>query len=249
VSTSSLFTAMAGLETASSELDTVSENVGNVNTIGYAAARTASLALPYSGEDSLPGADVTPLDEGTDPSQGPMQQTGAPLDLAVKGGWLLVQTQDGGLALTRDGALQQANNGLLETQSGDPVLDGNQQPISLPALKNLQISSDGTISGIPANSDLQQTTVYAQLFLAATPQNSRLVPLGGSLYGLQGNVQPTQATNAEVMQGYLEGSNVDQVQSMVEMISGTHSFQLLSQVIANSNSADQSLNQVLNTTS
>ncbi len=240
---------MAGLEAASSALDTIAENVGNADTTGYAAAQTAALALPYSGEDSPPGADVTPLNEGTDPTEGPIERTGGPLDLAVSGGWLLVQTEDGGVALTRNGALVQGSDGLLETQNGDPVLDVNQQPISLPALRNLQVSSDGTISGIPANSESQQTTVYAQLYLAATPQNSDLVPLGNTLYGLQNNIQPTQATNATVMQGYLEGSNVNPVQSMVEMIAGTRSFQLLSQIIAGSNSSDQSLNQVLATTS
>ena len=249
MTTSSLFTAMAGLEAASSELETVSENVGNTNTIGYVAAEAAALALPYTGEDSLPGADATPLDEGTDPTEGPMQRTGAPLDLAVSRGWLLVQTPEGGVALTRNGALRQGADGVLETGSGDPVLDVNQLPISLPALNDVQVSSNGTISGIPANSESQQTTVYATLYLAATPQGSRLVPLGGTLYGLQGDVQPTQAANASVMQGYLEGSNVNPVQSMVEMISGTHSFQLLSQLVAGSSSADQSLNQVLATTS
>jgi flagellar basal-body rod protein FlgF len=245
MASSLLFTAMAGLETASSALDTVAGNVSNADTTGYAAAETAALALPYAGEDSLSGADVTPLNEGTDIAEGPMQRTGGPLDLAVKGGWLLVQIPDGGVALTRNGTLLQGADGTLVTQNGDPVLDANQQPISLPPLKDLQISQDGTISGIPANSDVQQPSVYATLFLAATPQNSRLVPLGGTLYGLQNDAQPTQAAGAQVMQGYLEGSNVDPVQSMVDMISGTRSFQLLSQIVAGSGNAEQSLNQVL----
>lgn len=240
---------MAGLETAQSALETIAENVSNVDTAGYAAAETAALALPYEGGDSLPGADVTPLNEGTDTSDGPMQRTGDPLDLAVSGGWLLVQAPSGGVALTRNGALRQGADGLLVTEDGDPVLDVNQQPISLPPLKDLQVSTDGTISGIPANSDVQQSTVYARLYLAATPANADLVPLGDTLYGLQNGAQPTAATNAQVLQGYLEGSNVDPVRSMVEMIADTHSFELLSETVATSNSADQSLNQVLTTSS
>ncbi len=245
MASSLLFTAMAGLEAASSELDTIAGNVSNADTIGYAAAETAALALPYAGGNSPSGADVTPLDEGTDSTEGPIQRTGAPLDLAVKGGWLLVQTPDGGVALTRNGALLQGADGTLVTQDGDPVLDANEQPINLPRLKDLQISQDGTISGIPAGSDVQQASTYATLFVAATPQNGQLVPLGGTLYRLQNNVPPTQAINAQVMQGYLEGSNVDPVQSMVDMISGTRTFQLLSQIVAGSGGAEQSLNQVL----
>ncbi len=245
MASSLLFTAMAGLESVSSELDTIAGNVSNVDTIGYAAAETAALALPYAGSNSPAGADVTPLDEGTDITEGPIERTGAPLDLAVKGGWLLVQTPDGGVALTRNGALLQEADGTLVTQDGDPVLDANEQPINLPRLRDLQISQDGTISGIPAGSDIQQPSVYATLFVAATPQNAGLVPLGGTLYGLQNNVPPTQAINAQVMQGYLEGSNVDPVQSMVDMISGTRSFQLLSQIVAGSGGAEQALNQVL----
>ncbi|HUC18837.1 MAG TPA: flagellar hook basal-body protein [Acetobacteraceae bacterium] len=245
MASSLLFTAMAGLEVESGKLDTIAENVSNTDTIGYAAAQTAALALPYAGENSPSGADVTPLDEGTDIAEGPIQRTGSPLDLAVKGGWLVVQAPDGGVALTRNGILLQGADGALVTQDGDPVLDANEQPINLPPLKDLQISQDGTISGIPTSSDVQQASVYGTLFIAATPQNARLVPLGGTLYGLQDNAQPTQATNAQVMQGYLEGSNVDPVQSMVDMISGTRSFQLLSQIVSGSGNAEQSLNQVL----
>lgn len=243
-----LFTSMAGLETAQSMIDTVSENVSNVDTTGYAAAQTAALAAPYAGEDSLAGADVIPLDEGTDTKGGPMRRTGDPFDIAVTGGWLLVQA-GGGLAVTRNGALRQDPNGLLVTANGNPVLDSNQQPISLPPLKSMQVSSDGTISGIPAGGEVEQSVVYDTLYLAATPADGALAPLGGTLYGLRNGAQPTAAVGAKVRQGYLEGSNVDPVHCMIEMIAGSRAFELLSQTIATASGTQQSLNQVLAATS
>jgi flagellar basal-body rod protein FlgF len=240
-----LYTAMAGLETATSQLATVAQNVANANTAGYSQAQTAAMALPYQGDSPLPGADVTPMQPGVDTTPGAFKQTGGTFDVAVHDGWLLVQTASGGLALTRNGALAQSANGLLVTQSGEPVLDTNQQPISLPPLDGLTIGSDGTISGIPSGSGSQQPHVVDQLYLAATPPAGSLTPSGNSLYTLGPGVQPSTADNATVVQGSLEGSNVNPVTSMVDLIASTRSFSMLTQVISKSSQVQGQLNQVM----
>jgi flagellar basal-body rod protein FlgF len=240
-----LYTAMAGLENASSQLATVAQNVANANTVGYRQAQTAAMALPYQGDSPVPGADVTPMQPNVDTRAGAFKRTGGTFDVAVHEGWLLVQTTDGGLALTRNGALAQAANGLLVTQSGEPVLDTNQQPISLPNLDGLTIATDGTISGIPAGSGSQQPRVVGQLYLAATPPAGSLNPSGNSLYTLPPDVQPTAATNATVVQGALEQSNVNPENSMIELIASTQSFSILTQVISKSSQIQTQLNQVM----
>jgi flagellar basal-body rod protein FlgF len=240
-----LYTAMAGLETASSQLATVAQNVANANTVGYRQAQTAAMALPYEGDSPLPGADVTPLQPNIDTRSGSFKRTGGTFDIAVHDGWLLVQTTDGGLALTRNGALAQGANGLLVTQSGEPVLDTNQQPISLPNLDGVTIATDGTISGIPAGSGSQQPRVVDQLYLAATPPAGSLNPVGNSLYTLAPGVQPTTASNATVVQGALEESNVNPESSMIELIASTQSFSVLTQVISKSSQIQGQLNQIM----
>lgn len=240
-----LYTAMAGLETFRGQIATVAQNVANANTVGYTQAESAAMALPYQGEAAPAGADVTPLQQEVDTTPGAFKRTGGTYDVAVRNGWLLVQTTSGGVALTRNGALALGANGLLVTQSGDPVLDVNRQPISLPRLDGLTIASDGTISGIPAGSGSQQPQVIDRLFLAQTPPQGGLSPIGDALYALPNGAQPVMATNASAVQGALEESNVNPVSAMVGLISSSRSFSLLTQVISRSGQVQGQLDQVI----
>lgn len=240
----SLYTSMAGLETAQQRLSTVSQNLANADTQGYAAQQTAALGLPYKGQDPLPGADVMSLGQSVDTQAGAFKHTGAAFDVAVQHGWLLVRTKAGGSALTRDGALAQGANGLLVTQNGNPVLDRAGNPISLPRLKHMTISADGTISGIPAGSASQTPSTYGRMFLAGTPKGS-LTPLGNSLYALPAGQKPTQSSAAHVKQGYLEQSNVNPVKSMVDMISVSKSYRLQTQVVSKSAQEASALDQIM----
>ncbi len=241
----SLYTSMAGLETTTERLDTVSQNLANTNTQGYAAQQTAAMALPYSGPDAPKGTDVISLGESVDTRSGPMTRTGSPFDVAVKGGWLLVRTHNGAKALTRNGHLAQSANGLLTTMTGEPVLDSAGNPVSLPLLRSMTIGANGEISGIPAGSASQQPQVYGRLYLAATPAGGSLHPLGNTLYGLPKGVSPSRATNASVQQGYLEGSNVSSVKSMIDMIDVSREYQLQTQIMGDNAKTQTELNQIM----
>lgn len=236
---------MAGLETATGKLDSVAQNLSNTNTQGYAAMETVAMALPFKGEAAEPGADVISLAEGTNTANGTLQRTGNPFDVAVNGGWLVVKTTNGGEALTRNGALSQAANGFLSTQTGEPVVGVGGAPISLPILQKIEISQDGTISGILAGAATQQPQVYGRLMIASSPANGQLTPLGNSLYSLSAGGQPVVAPNAVVEQGYLEGSNVNSVSAMISMINATKSFQLQTQLVQASAKTETALDQVM----
>ena len=242
-----LYTSMAGLETSSQRLDTVSQNLANVNTQGYAAQQTEAMALPYAGEEALPGADVIALGENADTSDGPLEETGAPLDVAVQGGWLVVQTPDGTQALTRNGHLSQNAANLLTTASGEPVLGPSGRPISLPQLRNITIAHDGTISGIPAGAPGAKAQSFGQLMLAQTPTEGHLTPLGNSLYALPAGSTPQPAKGASVQQGALAGSNVDSVKTMMQLISVSRTYQLETQVMGKSAQTQTELDQILMT--
>ena len=239
-----LYTSMAGLETATQRLDTAAENLANVNTQGYAAAQTEAMSLSYTGQRALPGADVISLGEQADIAQGPMLRTGGAFDVAVKGGWLVVQGPGGTPALTRAGRLAINENGLLVTANGNPVLGTDGNPISLPALKSLTVSSSGQVSGVADTSASTTPQVFARLLLAQTPA-AGVTPIGNSLYALPPGVAPVLAAQASVRQGYLEGSNVDPVQAMMSLISISKDFQLQTQVVTASAKDSSQLDQVL----
>jgi len=240
-----LYTSMAGLETSSERLDTVSQNLANANTQGYAAQQTAAMALPYQGKAPLSGADVIALAENVNTKAGPLNHTGSPFDIAVKNGWLLVRTQNGGDVLTRNGHLTEDANGVLTTAIGEPVLNTQGNPISLPMLRNITIGRDGLISGVPADQAGSQPRTYGSLFIAATPTGGQLTSLGDSLYGLPAGTKPTPARNASVLQGYLEGSNVNTVKSMVDLIDVSRSYQFETQVMAESAKTETALDQIM----
>lgn len=241
----SLYTSMAGLETTTERLDTVSQNLANTNTQGYAAQQTAAMALPYAGSNPPNGADVISLGENVDTSSGPMTRTGSPFDVAVNGGWLVVQTHGGGKALTRNGQLAQSANGLLTTMTGSPVLDSAGNPISLPLLRSMTIAANGDISGIPAGSASQQPQVYGRFYLAATPAGGSLRPLGNTLYGLPPGTRPSPAANASVQQGYLEGSNVSSVKTMIDLIDVSRGYQMQTQIMGENAKTQTELNQIM----
>jgi flagellar basal-body rod protein FlgF len=91
--------------------------------------------------------------------------------------------------------------------------------------------------------------VVDQLYLAATPPAGSLTPIGNSLYALAPGLQPTTATNATVVQGALEESNVNPVSSMVGLISSTRSFSVLTQVISKSSHVQSQLDQIMTASS
>lgn len=243
-----LYTSMAGLELAGQKLDTVSQNLANVNTQGYLAAQTAAVALPYTGHSALPGADVITVAQPPDTRDAAFEQTGDPFNVAVHDGWLAVQTASGQVALTRNGALMQASDGLLTTINGNPVLNANGVPISLPRFKSMTIATNGEISVVPAGAAGDTPKVIGTLMLAATPAGGDLVPLGNSLYGLPaGQTTPQPASQASAQQGYLEGSNVDPVRSMMDIIAASRSYSLQTRLVSAGSNTQTSLDQVLDT--
>ena len=242
--TDSLYTGMAGLQSITARMQAVASNLANAQTPGYAAVQAMTAAAVYHGDNAPAGGDAVALTPGPDLTQGALNHTGDPMNVALSGdAWLEVQTNSGN-ALTRDGSLQISADGILTDTAGNPVLNTGGQPISLPQLAKLEIGKDGTVSGVPLSNPSSPAQNFGQINLVATPAGA-LTPLSGSLYSPPAGASLTQATNGALHQGYLNDSNVDPTQSMIEMIDSSRSYQLQTDMMKTQSSADQSLNTLL----
>ena len=205
------------------QVDVVANNVANVNTYGFKADQSLFQEFLKTGahEDNFIGRDRTVsyvLDSGTyrDFSQGALQSTSNPLDVAIDGsGFLAVQTA-AGERYTRDGSLHINSQGQLVTVTGDPVL-GTGGPIVLqPTDHDVSISPDGTVTVLDG---LARTdSIRGKLRLVSFADAQQLLKEGSNLYsaGNAGAAQPD--TRSMVKQGFVEKSNVNSVAEMSTLI-------------------------------
>jgi flagellar basal-body rod protein FlgF len=242
--TDSLYTTMAGLQALTARMQAVASNLANQQTPGYAAVQAMTEAADYQGSNAPVGADAVALTPGPDLTQGALNHTGDPMNVALGGNaWLEVQTATGP-ALTRDGSLALSSAGILTDGTGNPVLGTTGQPISLPSLAKLEIGSDGTVSGVLANQPGGPAQNFGQINLVATPTGA-LTPITGSLFSPPAGEALAASTDGSLHQGYLNDSNVDPTQSMMEMISDSRSYQLQTDFMKTQSSGDQNLNALL----
>jgi flagellar basal-body rod protein FlgF len=212
------------------ELDVVANNIANLNTTGFKAdaAVFEEFLMPVARADQfqLPDRRLSFVqDRATwhDLSQGPMQQTGNPLDIAIDGNAFLVVQTPRGERYTRNGALQLNAAGELVTSAGDRVL-GDGGPITLlPGDRDVTISADGTVSvreGANATIDASRGRVR----LASFAQPEVLQKDGSSTFAAPAGVLPQAPRNARIVQGVLEKSNVRAVVEMTRMIDVTRTY-------------------------
>jgi flagellar basal-body rod protein FlgG len=214
-----IYTAVAGLATATLRLGAVSNNMANATTPGYRQDRLpeelgraidlARFAVDAQGRPvgniALgPKVGISQLDL----TPGPIKESSNPLDLAIAGsGFFGVQAADGTQLYTRDGGFHAAVDGSLRTRDGLAVMDTNGQPITIPTGADVSIAADGTV----------QTAgrTLAQLQLVDFPNGQQLTKIGNGMFTAPVGAQTQPLVGAQVYQGYLEGSNVDLSESMV----------------------------------
>ena len=219
---SGLYAAYTGLLARTQALDTAASNLANASTNGFRAQRDAFrgvLTTGFSYDQQAAGQLGSQVGESVnsygvlgastvDLGQGPMVTTGNPLDLAVNGqGFFAIQTAQG-VRYTRDGSFQQGADGQLQTQRGEPVLDAQMQPITLPS-GAAEVSAGGTIS--------VGGGVVAQVGLFNIPAGSLSLE-GANRYAAAADITPTAAVDATVKQGAVEGSNQDAVHGTMQLM-------------------------------
>jgi len=257
--TSALWIAKTGLDAQQTRLAVISNNLANVNTMGYKRSRAVFQDLLYqnvrqvgansSESTQLPsglliGTGVRTVATEKIHSQGNLVLTEKSLDVAIKGrGYLQVLRPDGSTGYTRDGALQLSADGQLVTANGLEL----QPSITIPQdALSINISNDGQVSiNLSSQAAPQQV---GQIQIADFTNPTGLQPIGDNLYvesaasGSPVTGNPGSDSLGELLQGSLESSNVNVVKEMVDMIEAQRSYEINSKAIS---TADQML-QYLN---
>lgn len=180
----------------------------------------------------------------TDFSQGALMQTGNELDVAIAGdGFIAVQTADGSEAYTRAGDFQLSAFGELLTGGGLPVL-GNAGPIAIPPNQKIEIGSDGTISVREQGQGAESITAFEQIRLV-NPAIADLQKGGDGLFRrTDGNIAIAEGS-VKVQSRFLEASNVNVVDSMVNMISLSRNYEMNIKMIKSAEENSETSAQLL----
>lgn len=220
-----IYTAMTGAKHILEQQGTVSHNLANAATTGFRAQLNSFRAVPVESNGLPTRTFVVDSTVGADFRAGAIQQTGRPLDVAVQGdGWIAVERPDGSEGYTRHGSLKLSENGILQTQTGLNVL-GDGGPISIPPDVIVSVAKDGTISSVNAGATPGASTVLGRIKLVNPPQES-MVRADDGLFGVKDGAPVEADANVTVVGEALEGSNVNVVDSMVNMISLARQFEV-----------------------
>ncbi|MFN5559954.1 MAG: flagellar basal-body rod protein FlgG [Opitutaceae bacterium] len=255
----SLYSAATGMEAQQLNLNTIANNLANVNTPGFKRSKIEFQDLLYqrprgAGSDSG-GGNVVPtgIEVGNGSrvaatakvfTQGQVNATGEKLDLAIQGeGFLEVQRPDGTVGYTRDGSLKLSPSGQVTTNDGMPILSGFQ-PIP-PGATSVNMAENGEVTVQSASGS---QTFRLTLTRFANPSGLR--SLGGNLYeetpasGAPEVGQPGEQGFGNILQGYIETSNVNIVEEMVNLIVAQRAYEVNSKSIQTSDEMLQSVAQM-----
>jgi len=250
------------MEALQLNIDTIANNLANVNTAGFKMRRTQFQDLLYQsivapGSSASTSTEVpTGLQVGLGTRavsnevvflQGDYVETGTELDVVVEGrGFFQVRLPDGQIAYTRGGAFHMDRNGNLVTAAGDPL----DPQVSIPAeATKVSIASDGTVSvNLPGQINAQQV---GQMELAVFPNPAGLNSIGRNLF-LQTSASGDPVTGkpgengvGTLLQGFVEQSNVNVVKEMVNLIVSQRAYEAASRVVRTADQMYQNVNGML----
>jgi flagellar basal-body rod protein FlgF len=230
--TSSVYIALSGQVALERRLNTIANNVANMNTPGFRAeeVRFETFMARAAGEEI---AFSSGGEAYTSRRAGPVSPTGNPLDVAVEGDAWLAFASPAGIVNTRDGRLQMTEGGELRTATGYPILDPGGSPIVLdPAAGEVTIATDGAIS--------QGGRQVGGLGLFLIPETSKLTRFESSGVIPSEPAQPVEDTTANsVRQGFIEGANVNPIMEMSKLIMLSRTFDSAASAVEQGESVQQ----------
>ncbi|GBG15823.1 flagellar basal-body rod protein FlgG [Novimethylophilus kurashikiensis] len=256
----SLWIAKTGMESQQTNIDVISHNLANVATNGFKRSRPVFEDLIYqtlrqpgaqaSQQNQIPsglqlGTGARPVATERIHIQGNLQQTGNSLDLAVSGnGFFQVQLSDGTLAYTRDGSFQVNSEGTVVTANGDIL----QPQITIPNdAISVTVAKDGTVT-IVQTGNVTSTQGPIQLSNFINPAG--LQSVGDNLYletvasGTPNTSNPGSNGLGSLNQGFVETSNVNVTEELVNMITAQRAYEINSKAITASDQMLQRLVQM-----
>ena len=257
----SLQIAKTGMQAQQTQLDVISHNLANVSTAGFKRGTALFEDLMYQNlrqvggntaeQSQLPtglqlGLGVRTVATARTYTQGNLQQTGNNLDVAINGdGFFQIEMPDGTTAYTRDGSFKLTAQGELVTNSGHRVLGG----VTIPAdARSVTIGTNGLVELVVGSNPRPQPAGTIELASFVNPAG--LEPRGQNLFTeTEASGNPTTGNPGSeglgpVLQGYLESSNVNVVQELVNMIQTQRAYEMNSKAIQTSDQMLQRLAQL-----
>ncbi len=200
------------------EIGVVANNIANMSTTGY---RREGMIFSEYVQDLGPEAPSLSQAAGRvremEFTQGALRETGGTFDLAIEGdGYFQIGTPDGE-RLTRAGSFARDAAGNLVTPDGFPLLDAGGAPVFAPPdARTIAVAPDGTLSA--------DGTALAQIGLWAPADPNQMTREGGVRFAVAGEILP--AEGGSIVQGFLEGSNVDPVSEIARMIEVQRAYEM-----------------------
>lgn len=262
----SMYSGITGMKNFQVKLDVIGNNIANVNTYGFKKGRTTfqDLVSQQLSGASAPGAargGINPKQIGlgsqlasidTIGTQGSLQTTGRPLDLAISGdGFFLVEDVEGNQFYTRAGNFYLDSEGFLVNSNGFYLLGDGGTPIEIdPATtKSFSIGVDGSVFIIDEDDNMDPNPRKITLTKFANPEG--LEKVGGNLYRISPNagdpledLEPGTEGIGTLVSGALEMSNVDLSEEFTEMIVAQRGFQANTRMITTSDEILQEIMQM-----
>ncbi len=247
MSTRGVYAALSGAMAQAQRLDTIANNIANVNTPGFkrddqtfreylsANERPSEVLqvpkVPASLESfyDMQGGDVSYVDNSgtyTDFAQGRLVASTSPLDVAIDGqGFFEIMTPNG-LRLSRAGSFTMDGNGMLVNKDGMPVLT-EAAPGTDPASRVIRVNAEGQVHISENGEVFQGDNNIGKLSVVDVANKDALRKIGTNLYDFKAGMQPEVQNLAtpRLKQGFVESSNVNIVQEMVDMIQATRTFE------------------------
>ena len=259
----SLFTSATGMIAQQMNIDTIANNLANVNTTGFKKSRVNFQDLMYetikpAGAETAQGTTIPEgiqLGHGVRPSaiakvftSGAAIQTGNPLDLMIEGdGFFQILLADGTIAYTRDGAFKMNEQGVVMTADGDAL----EPAITIPTdSQTISIGKDGTVSVRTAGGDnTLQNVGEIQLVRFSNPPGLDASLGHNLLLETMASGTPEQSTPGldglgTIAQGFLENSNVQVVEEIIQMIIAQRAYEANSRTIQVADEMLQTANNV-----
>jgi len=261
MSTKGVYTAVSGAMAQSQRLDTIANNIANANTTGFKKDQQIFNEYLSSYEKApdvievpripaaiesfydMQGGDRSYVNSAgtfTTHSQGPLKATSSTLDFAMEGPGFFEVVTPGGIRLTRNGSFKIDGNGELTTKEGFPVLrEGLGQPA-----EGRHIKLSGSNITVSYNGDIYDSgNLVGRMSAVDISYKDALQKVGSSLYQIKANSTEALKTaiDSKIQQGFIEGSNVNIVEEMTDMIQATRVFETNQQAIKAFDQMDEKL--------
>jgi len=233
-----LYVAMSAASNMMTAQTTHSNNLANVDTQGFKSDFVQARSMPVFGDTYASRVYAETERPGTDFEPGILKQTDNPLDVAIKAdGFFTVVDDQGQEAFSRDGGFFVDVNGFMRTHSGQVVM-GNAGPMIIPPYETLEIADDGSVSIRPLGQGTETIAEIDRIKLVNPNTQDVEKSLDGLFRRKDGNYEPPSA-EVEVQTGFLEGSNVNPVHSLLSILSLSRQFEMTMKVMKEAEDMDR----------